>query len=433
MVGIYGAGEDEMPDAPLYARMTDHVPGISASIGFANFRGSNTLLRGGGYMDYFGEGRLRSRLATRRAKSHMIIKNGQMTERTESMFLRGGKGGRLGRRAERLAKDLEKSPVLKSGRLNNLTMRPRAFGRYHSLSVFGETGYSPFRAGEFMGKSKKMTSFLATQGIEAADGEKMFGRGLFSFASAGVKADRLEQRLAKKIHLGSPLTGNLDKRLAKVNRTLGTLGGAEMKDAVARGAQVGLRGDLLASTVRGRGSQFFSGYTRAALGYGDNVVGESAIKGVNLARKDMASALTKSLGREVGEAEVKAILGKGGLKTLGRDGLMKTLATKEGAKVLGARAALLAVPGLNVIATASLMYDLGKMGGEIIKSGINLAKDAGKSLKGDIAKPLFGMGYKDTEAAATSRARGVMAIQNSQLNARSALGNEGALMAAHFG
>jgi hypothetical protein len=101
--------------------------------------------------------------------------------------------------------------------------------------------------------------------------------------------------------------------------------------------------------------------------------------------------------------------------------------------VLGARAGMMAIPGLNLLATASLVYDLGKMGGEVVKSGINLAKDAVKSMKGSIDKPMFGMGYKDNEVAATSRARGVAAIQNSRLNARSALGSEGAMMASHFG
>jgi hypothetical protein len=121
------------------------------------------------------------------------------------------------------------------------------------------------------------------------------------------------------------------------------------------------------------------------------------------------------------------------LKNMGGRDVLRTLATKEGATVLGARAAAMAIPGLNVVATASMLYDLGKMAGEVVKSGINLSRDAAKSMKGSINKPLFGMGYKDTEAAATSRARGVLAIQNSQLNARSALGNEAALMAAHFG
>jgi hypothetical protein len=91
------------------------------------------------------------------------------------------------------------------------------------------------------------------------------------------------------------------------------------------------------------------------------------------------------------------------------------------------------LPVANAIGVASLLYDLGKFAGKMVNSGINLAKDAGKSLQGTIAKPLFGMGYKDTEAAATSRARGVMAIQNSQLNARSALGSEAGMLAAHYG
>jgi hypothetical protein len=46
---------------------------------------------------------------------------------------------------------------------------------------------------------------------------------------------------------------------------------------------------------------------------------------------------------------------------------------------------------------------------------------------------MFGTGFKDNEVAATSRARGVMAIQNSRLNARSLLGSEASMMAAHFG
>ena len=100
---------------------------------------------------------------------------------------------------------------------------------------------------------------------------------------------------------------------------------------------------------------------------------------------------------------------------------------------MGARTASMAIPGLNLLATASLVYDLGKMGGALVKGGLNLAKDAVKSMKGSIDKPGFGMGYKDNEVAATSRARGVAAIQNSRLNARSALGNEGSMMAAHFG
>jgi hypothetical protein len=54
-------------------------------------------------------------------------------------------------------------------------------------------------------------------------------------------------------------------------------------------------------------------------------------------------------------------------------------------------------------------------------------------MQGTMNNDVFGNGYKDNEVAATSRARGVMAIQNSRLNARSLLGSEGAMMHAHFG
>ena len=40
----------DTPEAPLWARMTETMPGIAASLGFSSMRGSNTLLRGG-YMD----------------------------------------------------------------------------------------------------------------------------------------------------------------------------------------------------------------------------------------------------------------------------------------------------------------------------------------------------------------------------------------------
>jgi hypothetical protein len=90
------------------------------------------------------------------------------------------------------------------------------------------------------------------------------------------------------------------------------------------------------------------------------------------------------------------------------------------------------MPGLNMIFAADLAYQLAKLGGMGVKGAINFGKDAMKSMQGNINGGMFGT-YKDDEVRATSRARGVMAIQNSRLNARSLLGSEGAMMAAHFG
>lgn len=82
---------------------------------------------------------------------------------------------------------------------------------------------------------------------------------------------------------------------------------------------------------------------------------------------------------------------------------------------------------------AMLGYDLMNLAAIGVKSAVNMAGDAVQSFKGSIDKPAFGGGYRDNTVAATSRQRGVMAIQNSRLNARSVLGSEASMMSAHFG
>jgi hypothetical protein len=80
-----------------------------------------------------------------------------------------------------------------------------------------------------------------------------------------------------------------------------------------------------------------------------------------------------------------------------------------------------------------MVTDVAKLGMQGVKSGIDFAKDAVKSYRGTIDKGTMGMGYRDNTVAATSRQRGVSAIQNSRLNARSVLGSEAGAMHAHFG
>ena len=91
------------------------------------------------------------------------------------------------------------------------------------------------------------------------------------------------------------------------------------------------------------------------------------------------------------------------------------------------------IPFVNVALWAMTAYDLTKGAAALMGGAVDTARDAFTSFKGSINKPVMGMGFKDNTVAATSRARGVMAIQNSRLNARSVLGNEAAGMAAHFG
>jgi len=138
---------------------------------------------------------------------------------------------------------------------------------------------------------------------------------------------------------------------------------------------------------------------------------------------------------EAGAAQLsKQLIQKGFIETLGYKGAAHA-ATAGGGRValaVGGQALLKAMPGINMIFAADLAYQLAKLGGMAVKGAINFGKDAMKSMQGNINGGMFGT-YKDDEVRATSRARGVMAIQNSRLNARSLLGSEGAMMAAHFG
>jgi hypothetical protein len=426
-------------NTPLAQRMMEHIPGITASIGFSSFRGSNTLIRGG-FMDD------PARFKKSRSKFG-IFQKGEMTptRATEKSFIFGRKRNIAG-----------KDPFIKPSRLNNVTARPRALTRMHSLSVFtaGEAGSGiyTFAQGhrilnqlERSGKLK-MGGLRSALGVEA--GTPLFGAGMLSAVAAGSKLDKM----TRKGRLSGAALDQLGlnvKRLATTNNPalMGTsfiddalstirIGSAAGATTAQQAAARGVGGNLIASTIGGAGTQYFAGYFRGAKGmFRQAGLTGASKKGALKAVLDLQSAVNKTgvLGSRIGFKAAGDIAAGSVYKKFGISGLAKLGATKAGAKFLGARAAALAIPGLQFVAAASFIYDLGKMGGEIVKSGINLARDANRSLQGSMGKPLFGMGYRDSEMAATSRSRGVMAIQNSRLNARSVLGSEASMMAAHFG
>lgn len=143
-----------------------------------------------------------------------------------------------------------------------------------------------------------------------------------------------------------------------------------------------------------------------------------------------------------GYADDAANVLKGGTKTIrAASGQLAKEAFKAGDKATAAKMGgqylstygKAAGKAFSAYGYATLAYDVGKGIGNMMMGGVNFAKDAMKSMQGTINKPIFGAGFKDNEVAASSRARGVMAIQNSRLNARSMLGSEGGMMAAHFG
>lgn len=222
-----------------------------------------------------------------------------------------------------------------------------------------------------------------------------------------------------RVQTGSPvLTGGMASSEAKTltARIAGTAGGVVVKnfladvstllesDLIAKGAKKGIAAvDIATPNIESvkRLRALFEAVDPAATNLVDDVLGVT----------------TKTVGKMAGKA-----FAKGEVK----------VAAKLGGRYLGAQFAKASGP-LNIIGTASMLYDVGKMSAVGVVSAGNFAKEAVKSMQGSMRAPMFGMGYRDNEIAATSRSRGVMAIQNSRLNARSALGSEAGMMAAHFG
>ena len=414
---------------PLAMRIMGAAPGISASVGMSSRRGANTLLRGGFFDDA-------TRFAGSRAK-YGVFQGGSLTPTpaTRKSFLFGSR---------RFADDAAigtKTSFFKPSRVNNATLRPRALGRFHSVSVFGANEgnnlYTYAQGHGMFNKTEKFGMGRLRQASGVNAGEAALGPGLLASISAARRMDLRGVGNIESFGTRMQRLGGMNNKNLFISQTLGPVDtsvyGTAMSTIRAGGAEAkGVAGNLLASSMGGKGTQYLGGYFRGAQGFANSagLMGASET-GAKMAVTHMETALAK-IGLQGPGIATRALEGSV-LKTLGKGGTARVLGTSAGAKVLGARAAAMAIPGLQFVAAASFVYDLGRMGGEVIKSGINLARDANKSLQGSINKPMFGMGYKDTEAAATSRARGVMAIQNSRLNARSVLGSEAAMMASHFG
>jgi hypothetical protein len=435
---LTGQFEDQMnPEAneSLAMRMMGAAPGITASLGMSSRRGANTLMRGG----YFDD---TTRRASRRA-SYQVFQNGSLTPTpaTRKSFLFGSR---------RFADDAAaagsgKVAFAKTSRLNNAFYRPRNLSSFHSLSVFGAAeGKSLYTYAQGHGIFNKTQKFGMGRLRDAAGvgaGEAALGPGLFAAVSAGRRMDLrgpgnlddFGKRIQRLGTMNTPKGMSMNPMF--ISQTLGPIDtsiyGTAMSNLRAGGSGAkGVAGNLLASSMGGAGTQYLGGYFRGAQGFARaGGLSTAAEKGALRAVSHLDEAFVKTGIK----TSAQTVLEGGVFKNLGGKGILKTLGTSGGAKVLGARAAAMAIPGLQFVAAASFVYDLGKMAGEVVKSGINLARDANKSLQGSINKPMFGMGYRDTEAAATSRSRGVMAIQNSRLNARSVLGSEAGMMASHFG
>jgi hypothetical protein len=441
-------------------RMMENVQGIATGIAFNTARGSNTIMSGGGFLD---DARM---FKNKKATKFGAFRRGSIG--LDAADISSGKSlvqyGSLKRSTTNAAGQM-RDPFLRSSRINNVTTRPRAFRRMSSLSVFseGESGLYSYAGGiRGLGKTRVGPLGRMADNLGVGADEALLGPGLFSAISAGRSMDKIERRVLAG--------GRGSRKLAKADRSIqrlfsmnnpgmitpsvGALGPnpstylSLMRESVTGSGMgtVGIRGNLLASAMPGKGTQFLGGYVRGASGFsgpsGTTGLSRGLVGAANKGAKMAVTHTVEALGEGIigksgvkfaGNAGARSLLERGLYKELGIKGSMKFAGSAAGAKVLATRGLYGASKALPVVGQVMLAYDLARMGGEVVKSGINLARDAEKSLQGSFNKSTFGMGYRDTQAAATSRSRGVMAIQNSRLNARSALGSEAGMMSAHFG
>lgn len=358
----------------------------------------------------------------------------------------------------------------------NVTFNPRHWLKlptYDALDTKarGDKGYTPFqllsgkwsnnRINSLAKRSSFMQKMLTDSQIDTIKGGQnidMVGGGFMSRLTASARIGWSNQKRAAKIqtNIAKFVKGSGEKEL--YSNLTGVLGKnfASASPADLAHAQM--------STVRGAASQYVGGYMQSAMLGTENATMKSFLsagikqnytKGALKATEHFAGAGLKNvggrviadMGSDVGKTLIsEGIARRGG--TVGLRGLAKAAgntAVKEaigsgagkaimkaaGAKMAGM--AGMAIPGLNVVLTAMMVHDLTEMGIAGLKGTAEFGKDAMKSFQGAMYKPVMGMGYRDTEVAATSRQRGTMAIQSSRLNARSVLGNEASGMAAHFG
>jgi len=457
--------------------------------GFAAFRSQNTLMYGGIGDDV---GRIHQTLRRGRGKFGNFSRGSLVPNiATGPNQFVGGTNifGRPTRRGQRLlakqAAQGGKTPLTKGFLKNNATLNPMRFFRKQGLSEFlagpGRNFYAPNSGG-----------FLASLGNIGAKDNPRFSGGMLGrmgalarverMSAAGRGSAKMDMNLARIANYNNParaasLTGSIGgARVPVAFEMPSTTTGLVNKVAAGNALNLGERRYLMTEGIRGRYSQPFmrslltsGGGTEMITGLGSagmKTFGSGSIKMTETAErlirpistalaKDgganraMNMALSRGINPQMHLAASLApemaayrtgmmatqIAEKGLIKTFGVKGAskfaMQTGSARVGLAVAG-EAALAAVPGLNLIFAADLAYQLAKLGGMAVKGAINFGKDAMKSMQGNINGGMFGT-YKDDEVRATSRARGVMAIQNSRINARSLLGSEGAMMAAHFG
>lgn len=263
--------------------------------------------------------------------------------------------------------------------------------------------YSPFN---FMARSGNAIYGRTSAGKAAAEtGQTAFARGTLGTAAAGASL------MARGGNLTNVQMTNSTRaisayaspaQMTNLNSTLSGVANRSSQASILTGSQTG--GIIGNAQYSGRAVGYFQGAQAARMGTQNSLrVGAN----ITASGSEYVSSIAK--GSKAFEAG------------------------KIGARVAGSAGASLALRAAGPIGTALLVRDLAKGAGRLTARTVKLGIEATKSAQGDLTKSGFGLGYVDNSVAATSRQRGVLAISNSRLNARSALGAEAGYMHSRFG
>jgi hypothetical protein len=451
LAGVQPTEEGSFFQSVLYNVMAN-MPKARTTMGWNAYRMSNSLLHGG-----FGgnTGALRNHLHPRAllrvTDPNAVINNARMGGNGYSMFNiaglvnngigRGGLGGvsaieaRRSQAAQAAFGDTKVRGQLMAemggdSRAVNEAMRARAVtagdeavrstrgGRLYSQAV-GKGWVTPGMDAYEAGVLSKVTT-----GMRLGRGVATKGGGLAAeYAMSGMSA-----RTAASHYLAGAFTSRIGAGIGGYMAGA-RFGGTAVEMGLTRttlGAMAGNAGEVAAGQTFTRGAQAATNAFKAG--------------GIEVVERAGGRAGATMLAHEGGRTGIRAV--GAGMRTAAAGAATKQAGRVAAGRVLGASAAraaggFVANPLVGAAMTAWMVYDIAKIGFGIIrdanKRAAERAREAAKSFKGQIEKPVFGMGFVDNEVAATARSRGVQAIQNSRLNARSILGAEAGPLAAHFG
>lgn len=408
--GMFGPGS--IADAAL-----DAVPGLSQTTAWNMFRGSRTIAYGGKGVNQISG--FRATMSPRfmgRLPSYGSL-GGRSVDNANFIFGKGKyKAGEV------------YTPFNVLARGGNFAFRNIAKPFEKNIASGGSVG----KVGQTIARLNAEGEAFGIGGLSRISAMSKISRGKLPHSNVMDFVKATDSKLYEAINIAKTSAG----------KTAGTLTRAEAAHVTAmsmEGAVSGRVGGFMATLMEGKSSAELK------------AAGEKAGTTAYQAGAKAAEAFMEKGGFRVAEAgggKFVAEAGsffveKMGIKEGANVGLRvagKAMLQKGGLKVGARLATAVAINAAGPIGTvvsaamlASLAMDVGKLGVEVFKSGVDFAKDAAISYKGSINKGVMGMGYRDNTVAATSRARGVQAIQNSRLNARSVLGSEAGAMHAHFG